>query len=126
MARSAPRSISGLLDTNIMILRKWIIPEELPAEMAITAITLAELSAGPHQVHSNAEQRRPRSHPRNTCALTASSSSPPAPSRGRWRDSTTPRSDTFTQVNTVSNHGLVPVLAVLVWALTLPDALAQG
>ncbi|MFC0601235.1 type II toxin-antitoxin system VapC family toxin [Streptomyces palmae] len=46
----------GLLDTNIMILRKWINPEELPAEMAITAITLAELSAGPHQVRSNAEQ----------------------------------------------------------------------
>ncbi|MEU5769123.1 type II toxin-antitoxin system VapC family toxin [Streptomyces asoensis] len=46
----------GLLDTNIMILRKWIDPEELPAEMAITAITLAELSAGPHQVRGNAEQ----------------------------------------------------------------------
>ncbi|GAA3783779.1 hypothetical protein GCM10022403_018070 [Streptomyces coacervatus] len=46
----------GLLDTNIMILRKWINPEELPAEMAITAITLAELSAGPHQVRSNVEQ----------------------------------------------------------------------
>lgn len=46
----------GLLDTNIMILRKWINPEELPTEMAITAITLAELSAGPHQVRSNAEQ----------------------------------------------------------------------
>lgn len=40
----------GLLDTNIMILRKWIDADELPAEMAISAITLAELSAGPHQV----------------------------------------------------------------------------
>ncbi|MFF4749980.1 PIN domain-containing protein [Streptomyces sp. NPDC002514] len=40
----------GLLDTNIMILRKWIDAGELPAEMAISAITLAELSAGPHQV----------------------------------------------------------------------------
>jgi len=40
----------GLLDTSIMILRRWIEPEELPAEMAITAVTLAELSAGPHQV----------------------------------------------------------------------------
>jgi hypothetical protein len=29
----------GLLDTNIMILRRWIDPVELPAEMAITAIT---------------------------------------------------------------------------------------
>lgn len=45
----------GLLDTNIMILRKWIDPAELPAEMAITAITLAELSAGPHQVRGTAD-----------------------------------------------------------------------
>jgi predicted nucleic acid-binding protein len=37
----------GLLDTDIMILRKWVNPEELPAEVAISAITLAELSAGP-------------------------------------------------------------------------------
>lgn len=43
----------GLLDTNIMILRKWIDADELPAEMAISAITLAELSAGPHQVRSS-------------------------------------------------------------------------
>jgi len=40
----------GMLDTNIMILRRWIDPAELPAEMAISAITLAELSAGPHEV----------------------------------------------------------------------------
>jgi predicted nucleic acid-binding protein len=46
----------GLLDTNIMVLRKWINAEELPAEMAITAITLAELSAGPHQVRGSEEQ----------------------------------------------------------------------
>ncbi|ELS53233.1 type II toxin-antitoxin system VapC family toxin [Streptomyces viridochromogenes] len=46
----------GLLDTNIMILRKWIDVDELPAEMAISAITLAELSAGPHQVRRGDEQ----------------------------------------------------------------------
>lgn len=46
----------GLLDTNIMILRRWVDPGELPAEMAISAITLAELSAGPHQVRRNDEQ----------------------------------------------------------------------
>jgi predicted nucleic acid-binding protein len=45
----------GLLDTNIMILRAWIDPAELPAEVAISAITLAELSAGPHQVRRNDE-----------------------------------------------------------------------
>lgn len=46
----------GLLDTNILILRRWIEPAELPDEVAISAITLAELSAGPHQVRSNNEQ----------------------------------------------------------------------
>lgn len=46
----------GLLDTNIMILRKWVEPDELPAEVAVSAITLAELSAGPHEVRRNEEQ----------------------------------------------------------------------
>jgi predicted nucleic acid-binding protein len=46
----------GMLDTNILILRSWINPDELPDEMAISAITLAELSAGPHEVRPNAEQ----------------------------------------------------------------------
>lgn len=46
----------GLLDTNILILRRWVNPEELPAEMAISAVTLAELSAGPHHVRRNGEQ----------------------------------------------------------------------
>ena len=46
----------GLLDTNIMILRSWIAPEELPDEMAISAVALAELSAGPHEVRPDTEQ----------------------------------------------------------------------
>jgi len=46
----------GLLDTNVMILRKWISADEMPDEMAISAITLAELSAGPHEVRRNDEQ----------------------------------------------------------------------
>lgn len=46
----------GILDTNILILRRWIDSAELPDEMAISAVTLAELSAGPHQVRPNGEQ----------------------------------------------------------------------
>jgi predicted nucleic acid-binding protein len=46
----------GMLDTNILILRRWIDPAELPDEMAISAITLAELSAGPHEVRRNDDQ----------------------------------------------------------------------
>jgi predicted nucleic acid-binding protein len=46
----------GLLDTNIMILRSGIASDELPDEMAISAVTLAELSAGPHEVRPDHEQ----------------------------------------------------------------------
>lgn len=54
MSGDLPRQ--GMLDTNIMILRRWIDPGQLPDEMAISAITLAELSAGPHEVRPNNEQ----------------------------------------------------------------------
>jgi predicted nucleic acid-binding protein len=53
---SASTHERGLLDTNILILRRWIDPAELPNEMAISAVTLAELSAGPHQVRPSSEQ----------------------------------------------------------------------
>ena len=59
---TSERHQQGLLDTNILILRKWIDPSELPAEMAISAITLAELSAGPHQVRRNDEQNEYNEH----------------------------------------------------------------
>src|SRR5699024_5750010 len=41
---------AGLLDTNIVILRGSIDSAALPEQMAISAITLAELSAGVHLV----------------------------------------------------------------------------
>jgi predicted nucleic acid-binding protein len=52
----AERPAQGLLDTNILISRRWVDPAELPDEMAISAVTLAELSAGPHQVRPDGEQ----------------------------------------------------------------------
>ena len=61
----------GLLDTNIMILRKWISPSELPAEMAISAVTLAELSAGPHEVRRNDEQNNYDEHAERARRLAA-------------------------------------------------------
>jgi predicted nucleic acid-binding protein len=48
----------GLADTNILILRTWIDPRQLPDEVAISAVTLAELSAGPHEVRPDDEQDR--------------------------------------------------------------------
>ena len=60
MNAEVPRQ--GLLDTNILILRSWIDPAELPGEMAISAITLAELSAGPHEVRRDGEQASYEEH----------------------------------------------------------------
>jgi len=37
---------SGLVDTNVIFLRAKIDPTELPDALAISTITLAELSAG--------------------------------------------------------------------------------
>jgi predicted nucleic acid-binding protein len=54
MSDDVPRQ--GLLDTNIMILRRWIDPAQLPDAIAISAITLAELSAWPHEVRRNGKQ----------------------------------------------------------------------
>jgi predicted nucleic acid-binding protein len=63
-ARQVPgrAAAQGLLDTNILILRRWVDPAELPDEMAISAITLAELSAGPHQVRPDGEQAEYHEH----------------------------------------------------------------
>lgn len=48
----------GLLDTNILILRRWIAPASLPDELAISAVTLAELSAGVHLVRGDDARAR--------------------------------------------------------------------
>lgn len=48
--KGSAEPIRGLLDTNIVILRRGIPPDQLPDEMAISAVTLAELSAGVHLV----------------------------------------------------------------------------
>ena len=53
---TADGPMRGLVDTNILILRSWIDPHQLPDEIAISAVTLAELSAGPHEVRPEDEQ----------------------------------------------------------------------
>lgn len=59
----------GLVDTNILILRARIDPRDLPDEMAVSAITLAELSAGPHLVRSNEEYDEYEERARRTDVL---------------------------------------------------------
>lgn len=48
----------GLVDTNVVVLRALIDPAELPDEVAISAVTLAELSAGPHLTDDPNERAR--------------------------------------------------------------------
>ncbi|MGH2599832.1 MAG: type II toxin-antitoxin system VapC family toxin [Dehalococcoidia bacterium] len=48
----------GLLDTNILILRRLIDSAQLPAVLLISAVSLAELSAGPHRTDDPEERAR--------------------------------------------------------------------
>ncbi len=51
----APR---GLIDTSVVIDLPAIEPGQLPVEVAISAITLAELAAGPHATTDIAERAK--------------------------------------------------------------------
>jgi predicted nucleic acid-binding protein len=48
----------GLLDTSVVIDHDLIDPAQLPDESAISAVTLAELSAGPHAANDDLERGR--------------------------------------------------------------------
>jgi len=58
MPTESAQHARGLIDTNIVILREWIDPQQLPLEVAISAVTLAELSAGPHLVSGRGADAR--------------------------------------------------------------------
>jgi hypothetical protein len=48
----------GLLDTSVVVDLDLLDPERLPNETAISAITLAELAAGPHATDAEEERAR--------------------------------------------------------------------
>ena len=48
----------GLLDTSVVIDLPGIDPSRLPAESAISTLTLAELAAGPHATRDPSERAR--------------------------------------------------------------------
>jgi hypothetical protein len=48
----------GLVDTSVVIDLEHIDPNALPSELAISAVTLAELAAGPHATSDAAERAR--------------------------------------------------------------------
>jgi len=48
----------GVIDTSVAIELERIEPDSLPDELAIAAISLAELTAGPHATSDSAERAR--------------------------------------------------------------------
>lgn len=52
------RAARGLIDTSVVIELERLDPEELPAALAVAAITLAELAAGPHATDDLTERAR--------------------------------------------------------------------
>ena len=49
---------SGLLDTSVVIDLDVIAPDDLPDEASVSAVTMAELPAGPHATDDPAERAR--------------------------------------------------------------------
>ena len=52
------RHARGIIDTSVAIDLERIDPADLPGEIAISALTLAELAAGPHATSDPAERAR--------------------------------------------------------------------
>lgn len=52
------RAVEGLLDTSVIIDLDIVDPASLPERVAISALTMAELAAGPHAADDPAERAR--------------------------------------------------------------------
>jgi predicted nucleic acid-binding protein len=48
----------GLIDTSVLTSLESIDPDKLPDELTISAVTLAEIAAGPHATNDRAERAR--------------------------------------------------------------------
>jgi predicted nucleic acid-binding protein len=52
------RHVRGIIDTSVVIDLERLDPGDLPIEVAVSAVTLAELAAGPHATANPAERAR--------------------------------------------------------------------
>ena len=52
------RAARGLIDTSVVIGLEQLSADDLPAELAVSAITMAELAAGPHATDDADERAR--------------------------------------------------------------------
>ncbi len=53
-----PRHARGLVDTSVVIGLEQLAADVLPGELAVSAVTMAELAAGPHATDDAAERAR--------------------------------------------------------------------
>lgn len=53
-----PRQLRGLIDTSVVIDLEKLQAAQLPMEVAVSSITMAELAAGPHATDDPAERAR--------------------------------------------------------------------
>ena len=58
MPEPAQRAARGIIDTSVVIDLEQLDPAVLPVEVAVSAITLAELAAGPHATDDTEERAR--------------------------------------------------------------------
>lgn len=53
-----PSVVRGLIDTSVVIDLERLEPSDLPTELAVSAVTMAELAAGPHAAADPLERAR--------------------------------------------------------------------
>lgn len=53
-----PKPRRGIIDTSVLISLEHLSSQDLPEEMAITALSLAELAAGPHATSDPVERAK--------------------------------------------------------------------
>jgi predicted nucleic acid-binding protein len=58
VVESTPRRARGLIDTSVVIDLEALDARDLPVEVAISSLTLAELAAGPHATDDPDERAR--------------------------------------------------------------------
>lgn len=58
MVEASLRHPRGIIDTSVVVDLELIDPAQLPEELAVTAITMAELTAGPHATDDRDERAR--------------------------------------------------------------------
>jgi predicted nucleic acid-binding protein len=52
----------GLIDTSVAVVLGTLARERLPGEIAVSALTLAELASGPHAARGDLERSRRQAH----------------------------------------------------------------